>query len=117
MIKTVNSNFFRLKNYNYFDNFETPIFNSLNQCYFLNRNIFFFVKKYRRFNFFFFNYNFQKCYLNKFKIYFFGFSQRNKKFIIKKFSNYSIFKLKKRKLYFFFYILVNKLKKKNFILN
>ena len=109
MTQTVNANLFRLDRRHFFFNSDVIIFDNLDQLYLLNRNIFFFIKKYKKFNFFFLNYNLQRCYNNKFKIFFFGFNIKKWKFIKKKFKNDIFLKKKKNCIYInLFYIDIKK---------
>ena len=100
MTQTINANLFRLNMRHFFFNSDVIIFDNLDQLYLLNRNIFFFIKKYKKFNFFFLNYKLQRCHNNKFKIFFFGFNIKKWKFIKKKFKN-DIFLKKKKELYLY----------------
>ena len=85
MTQKVNSELLRLKSYNNISAPNISIFDNLNQLYLFKRNIFFFMKVHRRFNFFFFNFRVTRCYLKRFRIFFFGFFlSRFKLFIYKK---------------------------------
>lgn len=113
MTQTINANFFRLKNYNCFNNPEVFILDNLNQYYLLKKNIFFFIKKYRKFSFFFFNFSIQRCYIDKLKVFFFGYAKRKWKFFKKTKKKDSIFNINNLNFNHFFVHL--KLIKKSYI--
>jgi hypothetical protein len=77
MSQTVNSNFFRLIDYNYINQPYSTIFDKLDQLYLFKRNIYFYSKIYRKFHLFFFNFKVLRLYLNNFIIYFFGLKKKD----------------------------------------
>ena len=93
MTKKVNPNLFRIKKYSYININYTNFLNNLNQFYLIKRNIFFFIKFFKKFKFFIFYFKIQKNNYNNFKIFFFG-------LFLKKFNSYFLtknFKKKKKK--------------------
>jgi hypothetical protein len=83
MTKKVNPQLFRIKNYNFINSPYTNFFDSVNQYYLIKRNIFFFVKYFKKFKFFIFYFKIQRNLLNKFKVFFFGyFLKQNRHFFL-----------------------------------
>ena len=96
MTKKVNPQLFRIKNYNFITSPYTNFFDSINQFYIIKRNIFFFIKYFKKFKFFIFYFKLQRNLLNKFKIFFFGyFLKQNRTFFLT--SNFFYLKNKKKK--------------------
>jgi hypothetical protein len=96
MTKKVNPQLFRIKNYNFINSPYTNFFDSVNQFYLIKRNIFFFIKYFKKFKFFIFYFKIQRNLLNKFKVFFFGyFLKQNRHFFLT--SNFFYLKNKKKR--------------------
>jgi hypothetical protein len=96
MTKKVNPQLFRIKNYNFINSPYTNFFDSVNQFYLIKRNIFFFIKFFKKFKFFIFYFKIQRNLLNKFKVFFFGyFLKQNRHFFLT--SNFFYLKNKKKR--------------------
>jgi hypothetical protein len=98
MTKTVNPQLFRIKKYTFITSSYTNFFNLLNQLYIIKRNIYFFIKFFKKSRFCIFYFKIQKTILKVFKLFFFGFffKRHNYFFLIKKFF-YKKLKKKKNK--------------------
>lgn len=98
MTQKVNPELFRLKDYNLFTTPNIDIFDSLNQFYLFRRNIYFFIKVYSKFNFFFLSFIIHRFYFYKFKLLFIGYSIKKYKFYKR---TYILKKIYKKFNYFF----------------
>ena len=96
MTQKVNPQLFRIKNYNFTNSPYTNFFDNLNQFYFIKRNIYFFVKFFKKFKFFIFFFKLERKNLNFFKIYFLGFFLK-KYYSFFLLQNYFSAKIKKKK--------------------
>ena len=95
MTKKVNPQLFRLKKYNYINSNFSNFFDNINQYYLIKRNIYFFIKYFKKFKFFIFYFKLQRNFLNTFKIFFLGyFLKKDKIFFLHK-KNFYIKKKKK----------------------
>ena len=122
MTKKVNPQLFRLKNYNFFNSPFTNFFDNINQYYIIKRNIFFFIKFFKKCKFFIFHFKLQRNFYQNFKLFFFGYFIYSNRFffLLKNFFPRKKRKFKKKRIKLFFkmnnFFLKNiyiKIKKKN----
>ena len=85
MTKKVNPELFRIKKYNFINTPNINFFDSTNQFYYIKRNIYFFIKYFKKYKYFIFYFKLQRNTFKTFKIFFFGyFLKFNNFFFLKK---------------------------------
>lgn len=85
MTQKVNPKLFRIKKYNFITSFYTNFFDNINQYYLIKRNLYFFIKYFKKSKFFIFYFKIKRNILKVFKLFFLGFflRQHNYFFIVK----------------------------------
>ena len=80
MLKKVNPELFRVKKYNFNNSPQTNFFDCLYQFYTIKRNLFFFIKNFKKLKFFIFYFKLQRNVFKTFKLLFFGYYMRPHRF-------------------------------------
>jgi len=80
MTKKVNPELFRIKKYNFINAPNINFFDSTNQFYYIKRNIYFFIKYFKKYKYFIFYFKLKRNTFKTFKIFFFGYFLKSNNF-------------------------------------